>query len=245
MKSLLLFDVDGTIAESGSEIDADIYTILKNINSSFYDIGIVGGGVYDKIKKQIKDLKFKYLFSECGSVYHYNDIKRYENLLIHHEIFPYLHLFIKKSFEWIQTILKETSGHFIDIRNGLLYISLIGMQATKSCRKSFYYEEEKYHYRENLLNELKKIAIKEGIDDKITITLGGSTGIAIFPKEWGKIQILDSIYKKEYEKIYYFGDRYEPNGNDYELIHHDDIIGIKVDSLKDTKKNLEKILYHK
>lgn len=242
MKSLLLFDVDGTIAESGSEIDHEIYNLLKKIDTSLYDLGIVGGGVYPKIKEQIKDISFTYIFSECGSVYHYKDEKKYENSLIHHEIFPYLYLFIKKSFEWIQKILKEVSGHFIDVRNGLLYISLIGMQATKSCRESFYQEEKKHHYREKLLQELKEIAIKEGIQDKITITLGGSTGIAIYPKEWSKVQILNVIYKKEYEKIYYFGDRYEPNGNDYDLIHHSDIIGMKVDSLSDTKKKLEKIL---
>lgn len=243
MKSLLLFDVDGTIAESGSEIDHEIYHLLKNIDTSLYDLGIVGGGVYTKIKEQIKDISFTYIFSECGSVYHYKDKKKYENSLINHELFPYLHLFIKKSFEWIQKILKEASGHYIDIRNGLLYISLVGMQASPSCRKSFYQEEKQYHYREKLLQELKEIAIKEGIDDKIKIVLGGSTGIAIYPKEWSKLQILNVIYKKEYKNIYFFGDRYEVNGNDYDLIHHKDIIGIKVDKLEDTKKNLEKILF--
>jgi len=242
MKSLLLFDVDGTIAESGSEIDKDIYDILKNIDTSSYDLGIVGGGVYDKIKTQIKDLSFQYIFSECGSVYHYKEEKKYENSFVNHELFPYLHLFIKKSFEWIQKILKEASGHYIDIRNGLLYISLIGMQSTKSYREYFYQEDKQYHYRENLLQELKEIARNEGIDDKIKIVLGGSTGIAIYPKEWSKLQILNVIYKREYEKVYFFGDRYEPNGNDYDLIHHSDIIGIKVDTLEDTKKNLEKIL---
>ena len=242
MKSLLLFDVDGTIAESGSKIDNNIYSLLKNIDQSFYSLGIVGGGVYQKIKDQIRDIPVDYIFSECGSVYHYKDKKKYENLLIHHEIFPYLHLFIKKSFQWIQMIIKEVSGHFIDIRNGLLYISLTGMQATKSCRETFYQEDKIYHYRKKLLEELKEIAIKEGIDKKIKITLGGSTGIAIYPKEWSKVQVLNTIYRKEYENIYYFGDRYELDGNDYDLIHHPDIIGIKVDSLLDTKKKLEKIL---
>ena len=64
----------------------------------------------------------------------------------------------------------------------------------------------------------------------IEILLGGSVGIAIYPKEWNKVQVLQTIKKSDYDKIYYFGDKYLENGNDYALLHAEGVIGIKVDS---------------
>lgn len=246
MKTLLLFDVDGTIAESGQTIDKSIYDLLSKIDKKKYEFGICGGGVFDKIKYQIKDLKFEHIFSECGSVYHKeinNQLeKQYEHLLVNHKLFPYFHLFLKKSLQFISEILEGTSGYFIDIRHGLIYISLVGLQADKRDREIFYKKDFQYNYRKNLLDELVQISKKEGIDTELKITLGGSTGIAIFPEEWGKKQVFNSISSKDYEKIYYFGDKYEENGNDYDLIHHPETIGIKIDNLADTYNSLLNIL---
>lgn len=246
MKTLLLFDVDGTIADSGQIIDKSIYDLLLKIDRNKYELGICGGGIYDKILYQIKDLEFDHIFAECGSVYYKRInkkfVKQYENLLVNHRLFPYFHLFLKKALKFISSILEGASGYFIDIRHGLIYISLVGLQADKRDRQNFYIKDDKYKYRENLLKELIEISEEEGIDNDLTITLGGSTGIAIFPKEWSKTQVLSHISPSNYKKIYYFGDKYEKNGNDYELIEHPDTIGIKVNSLVDTYNSLLNIL---
>ena len=71
---LFLFDVDGTLVESGQKITEEMKIILNKIKSSGFEIGIVGGGKYDKIKEQIDDIKFDYLFTENGCVYHKNDV---------------------------------------------------------------------------------------------------------------------------------------------------------------------------
>ena len=244
MKTLLIFDIDGTIAESGEMIDKSIYDLLLKIDRNKFELALCGGGIYDKIQYQIKDLQFEHIFSECGSVYHKrireNYERQYEHLLVNHKLFPYFHFFLKKSLHFISEILEGTSGYFIDIRHGLIYISLVGLQADK--REKFYEKDVKFHYREKLLKELIKISKREGIDNELSITLGGSTGIAIFPKEWSKVQIFNSISPKDYKNIYYFGDKYEENGNDYELIYHPDTIGIKIDTLSDTYNSLLNIL---
>jgi len=246
MKTLLLFDVDGTIAESGEVIDKSIYDLLSTIDKSKFELALCGGGIFNKIEYQIKDLYFEHIFSECGSVYHkrinHKLERQYEHLLVNHELFPYFHLFLRKSLQFISNILEGTSGNFIDIRHGLIYISLVGLQANKQDRKKFYEKDSIFHYREQLLNELIKISKEEGIHNKLKITLGGSTGIAIFPEEWGKKQIFNSISSKDYKKIYYFGDKYEENGNDYDLIHHPDIIGIKINNIEETYHSLLNIL---
>ena len=70
MKPLLLFDVDGTIAQSGQKISDKIIELFTYL-STYYDLGIVGGGKYEKIVDQIHDSKlFTHIFAECGCVYY-------------------------------------------------------------------------------------------------------------------------------------------------------------------------------
>ena len=96
------------------------------------------------------------------------------------------------------------------------------MQAVFEERRDFIEKDKVNKYRENLLHLLRS----ENTDDNIEITLGGSVGLAIAPKEWNKSQVLNYLTHK---KIYYFGDKYRIDGNDYPLINHPKVIGMKVD----------------
>ena len=71
MKKLLLFDVDGTICDSGKKITSHMTNSILNLVKSGYVIGIVGGGTFNKILYQLDNqIKPEYIFSECGSVFH-------------------------------------------------------------------------------------------------------------------------------------------------------------------------------
>ena len=50
---LLLFDVDGTLVDSGQEIDSHMVITLKELKLLGYHIGIAGGGNIDKILNQM------------------------------------------------------------------------------------------------------------------------------------------------------------------------------------------------
>ena len=91
--NLLLFDVDGTIAESGGYINDEIVILLNKLNKN-YDIGIVGGGIFTKILSQINNkIIFNHIFSECGLVYHKYDYDKneycmiYQNNIIQHKFY--------------------------------------------------------------------------------------------------------------------------------------------------------------
>lgn len=114
------------------------------------------------------------------------------------------------------------------------------MSATDEERSNFINMDNHCHYREELLHILQNKSIELNIDDQIEITLGGSVGIALLPRAWNKTQVVPYV-EDIYTDIYYFGDKYGENGNDYDLIHHPRIIGIKVDNVSDTKEKLEKI----
>ena len=241
MKNLLLFDVDGTICESGQIINLDMVNLLNELQSK-YDIGIVGGGTFDKIIYQLDNkLKPKYIFSECGSVFYLLENNSY-NLIYKNDIreekeYLMINKLVKLSLEYISKQDYLISGNFIDLRNGLIYVSLVGMSANQKERENFINLDKINNYRDFLLKKLIMESKKLNIDETIDIVLGGSVGIGIYPKKWNKTQVLN--YIDNYNKIYFFGDKYEKGGNDYELITHNKVIRIKVNNINDTINELK------
>ncbi len=246
MKKILLFDVDGTIAESGKKIDVEILDLLHKLKE-YYEIGIVGGGKYEKIYEQINfnyPNIFTHIFSECGCVYHKfkNNmyIKIYEKDIRKHKLYTQINLLLKRALNFISKVDYTITGNFIDLRTGIIYISLIGLNANQIEREYFIELDKKEKIREKLLTDLKNKSKELGIDKEIKILEGGSVGIGIYPKEYGKEQVLE--YLLDYEEINYFGDKYTENGNDYELITNQNVLGYPVDSLDDTKKILKNMI---
>ena len=247
MKPLLLFDVDGTIAESGEKIDVKLLDLFTKL-SIYYDLGIVGGGKYEKIIEQIHNSKlFTHIFTECGCVYYklnqYNKLYEliYEKNIRLHPLYDKINQLIKAALGFLSQVDYTITGNFIDLRNGIIYISLIGMVATTDERKYFMNIDTKQHIRKHLIQILQQKSIELDIYEKVKILEGGSVGIGIYPIEYGKSQVLESLI--EYENICYFGDKYSVDGNDYELIVHDKIKGFPVNSVEETIKILHDLLY--
>lgn len=244
---LLLFDVDGTLVDSGKEIDSYMIAALKELKSLGYHIGIAGGGNIDKILNQMKyEIYFDHYFSECGCVYYKNMFsdklvleKIYEKNIREHELYPSINVLIKKSLEFLSKVEYTITGNFIDLRTGIIYISLIGMSANEKERDYFKKYDATYKIREQLIELLHNTAKTLNIENKISILEGGSVGIAIYPYEWDKIQVLPSL--THYSEIQYFGDKYEEGGNDYGIIHHKSVKGHKIDNKHDTYALLKKL----
>lgn len=247
---LLLFDVDGTLVISGKEIDDDMSELLKSFNYKDYELGIVGGGKMDKILEQFKDsIYFNHYFSECGCVYYTNFSrdtlkleKIYEKNLRNHKQYSNINILIKLALEFLSKVDYDITGHFIDLRCGIVYISLIGMTATEDERQYFIEKDKINNYREKLLNLLINKESELNDVSKIDIVYGGSVGISIYPKEYDKIQILQHIDVNKYDQIYYFGDKYLKSGNDYNLLNSNMLKGFNIDTINDTKILLDKML---
>ena len=263
-KNLFLFDVDGTIAESGQKITLNMATILDTLKEQG-EIGIVGGGKLDKVLDQMDNkVYFDHYFTECGCVYHKNTNNKpnslqleevYKKNLREHPLYKEIDVLIKHCLQFLSNVDYTLTGHFIDLRNGIVYVSLIGLVATQLERETFIQLNNKNHYREKLLKSLHDILKRLDLVGKIDIVEGGSVGIAIYPSEYDKVQVLEHLIndenkckndkiEKAYKTIYYFGDKYEPNGNDYKMINHQNVVGIKVDNYKDTIEKLESLLLH-
>lgn len=242
-KKIILFDVDGTIANSGDIVDNHIKNLINRI-STYFDIGIVGGGKLDKILLQLDGLNVKHYFSECGCVYHINNSNTYlENKytlnIRKHVLYEKINILVKESLYFLSKVDYLLSGNFIDLRNGMIYISLIGMNANKEEREIFIEKNKIFNYRKQLLNILINKMVELEINNDITICEGGSVGLAIYPNEHDKVQVVSHLINDyDYDEIHYFGDKYTQLGNDYKIITHPNVIGHPVNSIDDTKRIL-------
>lgn len=246
-KSLLLFDVDGTLTESGKIMEEDMVYQLKIMHEKGFDLGIVGGGKLEKIVTQLNSAYcFKHLFTECGCVYYKNtDINSFnlENIytknIRNHELYPKINILVKLALQFISQVDYTITGNFVDLRNGIIYISLIGMTATDSERKYFIEKNKEHNYRTQLITILQNKANELGILHRLTICEGGEVGIGIYPKEYDKTQVLEHLY--DYSEVHYFGDKYKINGNDHNIITHKRVIGHPIDSVSQTLHILQEI----
>ena len=250
MSKLLLFDIDGTIAESGEDVDNQMKQLLKKLMENGFIIGIVGGGKLDKALQQLGNVYIQHYFTECGCVYHENKslylnelnlVPVYLKNIRNHVLYPKIDILIKKSLSFLSGVEYTLTGYFIDLRNGIIYISLIGLNAN-SQERSYFIELDKIHnYRKQLLSILHDHAKNLNIYDKVCIFEGGSVGIAIYPVEYDKSQVL-SVLEGKYSEIHYFGDKYLENGNDHNIINDPRVIGHCVNSVSETKQILESFL---
>ncbi len=242
MKFLLLFDVDGTITESGEKLKNSYINIINKIKNK-HDIGIVGGGKFEKIIEQTNGVNFNYYFSECGSVYHdENHNLVYKKNIRKHSTYDKINYLIKLALKFLSQVEYNITGNFVDLRNGLIYISLIGLSANSEERKYFMDLDKIHNYRKTLLDILNEKSQELEIHDKVTILFGGSVGIAIFPIEYDKEQVINYIDTAPYSKIFYFGDKYLPDGNDYKLLNHANITPYNIDNVSQTYNILESLL---
>ena len=250
MKTLFLFDVDGTIVKSSEKICQNMSDSINKLKTKNIEIGIVGGGKLDKILDQMDDqIYFNHYFTECGCVYAKNNSTNgfdLDNVYIknirQHTLYEKINILVKCCLKFLSEVDYTITGNFVDLRNCIIYISLIGMTATLKERETFINLDFKNKYRDRLIKLLKNKASELDIDRTVDIVEGGSVGIALYPSEFDKIQVLDIFSNDEYEKIYYFGDKFELNGNDYNLLNHERVIGFKVNNYEDTIQIIENLV---
>ena len=195
-KSIFLFDVDGTLSVSGQKITNDNAIILNKLKEN-NEIGIVGGGDIKKILYQMDNkITFNHYFSECGCVYDTMNNNKLENKyrknIRNHKLYPKINILIKKALEFISKVDYTITGHFIDLRCGIIYISLIGMVANNDEREYFKLIDKKENIRSKLINILieksKELMLKNGWINPMHTEVPGpdgqlSYGGYCFPKD--------------------------------------------------------------
>lgn len=246
---IILFDLDGTLADSGEKITHEMYCIMKKIKNKYNcTYGIVGGGNYNKIIYQVGNYDdiFNYIFSECGSVIYKNNCTSWDCIfkksmmdeVKNNELMSENLDYLKKIFiEEININNIKTMGNNIDVRSGLIYLSIPGMSATSEIRNNFFEFNKKNNFISRTLEKLKFIS------KYFEISKGGEAGFSLTLPGWDKSQVIDLLYDMDIsdDNIYFFGDKCDIDGNDYSLYSHRLVKGYCVKNYHDTINKLYSI----
>ena len=70
-------------------------------------------------------------------------------------------------------------------------------------------------------------------DYGLTYSIGGQISFDVFPTGWDKtfcLQFIEEPYESGITEVHFFGDKYKPGGNDYEIYSSDKTIGHAIES---------------
>jgi phosphomannomutase len=243
-KTLLLFDVDGTLTKPRLQVDLNMITLLQEIKKNKnIDLGFVGGSDYSKQIEQLKEENlnlFTWKFTENGLCsFHKNELIHTNKLVEFLGEENYIKI-VNACLKCISEIdIPEKRGNFVELRNGMINISPIGRSCSQIEREKFYEFDKENHIREKMIRNLK-YELNDVNNLNLTFSIGGQISIDIFPKGWDKTYCLQFVEDK-YEIIYFFGDKTDIGGNDHEIYNDSRVKGYSVKSYEDTIKFLNEL----
>lgn len=247
MKKIICFDLDGTLAESKSEITPDMAYKL-GLLSMKYKIAIISGGSFKQYSKQLLPklctpfLEYDnlFLFPTCATsfyVYSKNDNwqKVYEELLTDDEKYKIIKTFHTYMPEFFIDEYKRW-GDILEDRGTQITFSALGQFAPIEDKKLWDPDlSKRNHYKSLIETHLPK---------NLEIKTGGSTSLDVTKKGIDKAYGIEKIklyLKVENEDILFIGDALYPNGND-EPVKLMGIDCLEVKGPEDTIKIIEKLL---
>uniref|UniRef100_A0A1I7U2R1 Phosphomannomutase n=2 Tax=Caenorhabditis tropicalis TaxID=1561998 RepID=A0A1I7U2R1_9PELO len=243
-KTILVFDVDGTLTAARQQITPEMREFLIETRKRV-PLAVVGGSDFKKITEQLaghdKDLLlslFDYVFAENGLL-GFKGTEPYPVQSIQKAIGDdKLQELINFSLRYMSEIrLPVKRGNFVEFRNGMINLSPIGRSCSQEERNQFVIFDRENGIRQKFAEELRKNFGKYGLQ----FAIGGQISVDVFPTGWDKTFCLQYI-QNHFDIIHFFGDKTAPGGNDHEIFADERTIGHTVEGPEDTKKQVEEVL---
>ena len=217
MKKLIIFDLDGTIAESKSPLDAEMASLLSGL-LAVVKVAIISGGNWPQFQRQVlshlgQDAHLKQLsiLPTCGTKFY-----RYESgwELLYSEDFSVEEK--EKIIRSLQQTLAQSGfatrkiwGQQIEDRGSQITYSALGQEAPIEPKEKWDPDFSKRKHMKVFLDTL----IPE-----FSVRLGGTTSIDVtkpgIDKAYGIRKLRDSLGITIPDMVY-VGDALFPGGNDY------------------------------
>ena len=243
MKKLIVFDLDGTLAESKSSIDAEMSRLLSDL-LGILKVAVISGGDWPQFEKQVlshlphnKSLVNLSILPTCGTkFYQYKgDWKK-----LYSEDFT-----LDEKAKIIASINKAVAkdgfkvakvwGEVIEDRGSQITFSALGQQAPL---------KEKTKWDPDFSKRKKIKAILDPLIPGFSVRLGGATSIDVtkpgIDKAYGIGKLRDVLGVSVKEMIY-IGDALFPGGNDYPA-EQAGAVSIPVRGPHETKRVIEAII---
>lgn len=244
-KKIIVFDLDGTLAESKQALDQDMVKLLPNLLSIKKVAIITGGGlpqlekqVISKIPEDIEKFRKLYLFPTKGAAMYSFDgtdwQKIYQKRLTDEEKIKINDAF-DKILNQIDFIPKEQFGNILEDRDSQFTFSALGQDAPAELKKNWDKDAS------------KRLEIKKHLDKYLpdfAVEIGGSSSIDITEKSIDKAYAIEKICEflnLEIKDILFIGDAIFPGGNDYAVVKTG-VDYINVADHNETKKIIEDII---
>ncbi|MEO8352086.1 MAG: HAD-IIB family hydrolase [Chthoniobacteraceae bacterium] len=243
MKKLIVFDLDGTLAESKAALDAEMSTLLGAL-LGLVKVAVISGGDWPQFEKQVlsalphdERLTNLSILPTCGTKFYQYEVSW--NKL-------YSEDFTAAEKEKIVRSLQEVSDHsgfkvekvwgeVIEDRGSQITFSALGQEAPL---------EEKEQWDPDFAKRKK---MKESIDQLIpefSVRLGGTTSIDVtkpgIDKAYGIRKLRDTLGIGIDEMIF-VGDALFPGGNDYPA-EQAGALSIQVKNPHESKRVIEAII---
>jgi phosphomannomutase len=243
-KTLLLFDVDGTLTKPRLKITNDMVELLQKLSKKdTIELGFVGGSDIEKQKEQLGEENFHLFTWKCSE----NGLLTYHNEKVIHKVSMINNIGEETYQRLVNACLKIMSeltlpkkrGTFIELRNGMINVSPIGRSCSQEVRDEFVQYDKEHKVKETFVRQLQESV--PDLCDLLQFSIGGQISIDIFPKGWNKTYCLQFL-TDTYETIYFFGDKTMEGGNDYEIYKDPRVKGTTVTSYHDTMNFLQQFI---
>jgi phosphomannomutase len=207
MTTKYIFDVDGTLTPSRQRIDPEFGKWFAEFCMN-YDVYLVTGSDNAKTIEQLGEYlcRWPIFIYNCSG----NDVwAKGERLRGSEWTLPtHVQEFLQYRLQSSKFVLR-TGLHF-DVRPGSVNFSIVGRGATLKERMLYREWDLSTNERKQIVNDFKR-----NFGHELEATIGGETGIDIYPIGRNKSQILADFGADDY--LHFFGDAMGPNGNDLPL----------------------------
>ncbi len=244
-KKLIAFDVDGTLSQSRSPIDAEMADLLKKLLEK-KQVAIITGGAFADIKRQVLDIigeneprnkNLTLLPTNGGGLWIFDGA--WKEISCHHLLPEEKEKITKSICEVVGydecANKNDGLGEKIQDRKSEITYSALGEHAKVAEKQAWDPDFKKRNFLQaELMKKLPEFEVK----------IGGTTSIDITPKGMDKafaISKLMNHFNFSKEDILFFGDAVYENGNDYPVF----LMGVdtvKVISPDETKERLIRLL---
>jgi phosphomannomutase len=245
-KEIIIFDLDGTLAESKGDIDSEMASLLSSL-LKIKKVAIISGGTYTQIEGSLLSkldcdsfLFYNlFIFPTCATSFYKYVIGDWENIYteeIEQEQRENIIKALKESIEEADYEKPKVSrGEIIEDRLTQITFSGLGQEASLG-------EKIRWDPDRVIRNKIIK-AFEERVSD-FTAKIGGSTSIDVNKKGIDKaygIRQIEKNLKIPIERMLFIGDALFVGGNDFPVITTDVDI-IFVENPEDTKNHIREII---
>ena len=243
MKKLIVFDLDGTLAESKSALDAEMANLLGRL-LKIVKVAVISGGDFPQFERQVlanlqhdERLQDLSLLPTCGTKFY-----RYESgwKKLYSEDFSAAEKEkIIGSFKQViassQLGIEKTWGEQIEDRGSQITFSALGQHAPLDEKKKW---DPDFSKRQKMKPQLEKLI------PGFSVRLGGATSVDVtkpgIDKAYGIAKLRD-VLGIAIDEMMFVGDALFPGGNDYPA-KQAGVVSIQVRDPNETKRVIETII---